>query len=275
MVHILDTLTRLENKFDNLALTTSANASELGIHSLRQSLSNVSSHPSSNTKSPNHHDFPTELQRSYQHLTVPHKIILWPAVYIHLVNSGIQAASDLQHILQEGTPWFIKQEMAKHPDTLPYDVGLPCFSFHANSRERGYSSKVAFPTLTIQQIQEYTEAYFNSFNMLFPILNRESFMNEVVAPVMRDGYGDGDTASVLALLVFALGQVAVEGVFERPISVLNGVPSGLRGGTSEKPPGLEIFNEARRRLGFVVSSCSLENVQILLLQAYVLLAFEF
>lgn len=270
MVHVLQILTRLENKFEHLTLTTSPDASELNTHNgTRSSLSNVSSPPFSNSKT-SAHGFPTELRKSYQHLTAPHKIILWPSIYIHLVNTGVKTATDLEHVLHEGTSWFIKQEMAKHPHTLPYDVGLPYSSFNANSGHNGHSYTVSFPTLTIQKIQEYTEAYFNSFNMLLPILDRESFMNDVVTRVMRDGYGDGDTATVLALLVFALGQVAIEGVIGRPINVLNGVPSGLRGGTAERPPGLEIFNEARRRLGFVISTCNLENVQILLLQGYVL-----
>jgi hypothetical protein len=121
--------------------------------------------------------------------------------------------------------------------------------------------------LTIQQIKEYTDAYFNTFNILCPILNQDAFTNDVVTRLLREGYADGDPHSVLALMVFALGQVAIEGVYGNPISSPDGVASGFRGGTSDKPPGLEIFNEARRRLGFVVNMCTLENVQILLLQA--------
>jgi hypothetical protein len=192
---------------------------------------------------------------------------LWPSIYIHLINSGIQATSDLQYVLQEGTPWFIRQEIAKHPNPLPYDVALPQYALNAGLREQGFSSKVAFPSLTIQLIQEQCEAYFNTFNVLFPLLNRDAFMNATVAPLLREGYADGDPNAVLALLVFALGQVAIDGVFDRPISIINGKPSGFRGGTIDKPPGLAIFNEARRRLGFVATQTTLQNVQILLLEA--------
>lgn len=273
MVHILDTLTRLENKFDSLAINGHDSQSpDPNSSRLSKPLSDGASLLSSPHKAgPNGHelphDFPRELEQSYQHLTVPHKIILWPSIYIHLVDSGIKAASDLQYVLQEGTPWFIRQEMKKHPNPLSYDAALPYFAINSSLREQGYSSNVAFPTLSIQQIQEQCDAYFNTFNVLFPLLNRETFMNGTVAPLLRDGYGDGDNKAVLALLVFALGQVAIEGVFERPISLIDGQPSGFRGGTVEKPPGLAIFNEARRRLGFVASEISLEIVQIQLLEA--------
>lgn len=271
MVHILDTLTRLENKFDNLAMTrgSTPDASTPEIRtSVSAASSSISLMKTATRETPStRNDHPQHLHQSYQHLTVPHKIMLWPGIYIHLLNSGISAASDLQFVLQEGTPWFIKREMSKHPDPLPSDIGLPCFTVHVGPSEHGRASNVAFPTLTIQQIQEYSDAYFNTFNVLYPILNRETFMNGIVARLLREGYGDGDPGSVLALVVFALGCVAIEGVFERPVSVVNGQPSGFRGGTVHQPPGLALFNEARRRLGFIVTQCTLENVQICLLQA--------
>ena len=271
MVHILDTLTRLENKFDTVALSSPrCQSPDLG--GLRNSLSQTL--PSNNSPRKggiNDHEmsqgFPRELQRSYQHLTMPHKIILWPSIYIHLTNSGISTTPDLQYVLQEDTPCFIRQEMAKHTFPLPCDVGLPHFAINSYQKEQGYATKVAFPTLSIRQIKEQCDAYFNTFNILFPLLNRDAFMNKTVAPLLQDGYRDGDCKAVLALLVFALGQVAIEGVFERPIAIITGYPSGFRGGTAENPPGLATFNEARRRLGFVETHPTLENVQILLLVA--------
>lgn len=92
------------------------------------------------------------------------------------------------------------------------DVGLPCFAINVGSIEQGRASNVAFPTLTIQQIQEYSDAYFNTFHGLCALLNHESFMDDIVARLLRQGHGDGDAGSVLALLVFALGQVVIESV---------------------------------------------------------------
>ncbi|KAK3676216.1 hypothetical protein LTR78_003966 [Recurvomyces mirabilis] len=273
MVHILDTLTRLENKFDNMAITqgSSPDMSSPGAHASVSGTSSASlvkaSQSETAQRKPEGSAASDNMPKPYQHLTVPHKIMLWPGIYIHLLNSGISAASDLQYVLQEGTPWFIKREMSKHPDPLPSDVGLPCFTMATGNTEQSRATNVVFPTLGVQQIQELSDAYFNTFNVLYPVLNRETFMNGTVAKLLRDGYGDGDSASVLALLVFALGAVAVDGVFERPVSVVNGQPSGFRGGTVDHPPGLALFNEARRRLGFIWTQCTLENVQLNLLQA--------
>ena len=269
MVHILDSLTRLENKFDTLTLASPGHQNAFNVFK-KSSQPSIPDASKNNKKNNNHdyqHEFPRELQKTYQHLTVPHKIILWPSIYLHLVNTGISATSDLQYVLQEGTPWFIRQEMAKHTQTLGSEKALPWFPMNANLREQGYSSNVAFPTLTIQQIQEQCDAYFNTFNVLFPLLNRDTFMNQTVAPLLRDGYADGDVSAVLALLVFALGQVAIEGVFERPIAYIDGQPSGFRGGSANEPPGIATFNEARRRIGFVQTQSTLETVQMLLLEA--------
>jgi hypothetical protein len=102
--------------------------------------------------------------------------------------------------------------------------------------------------------------------VLYPVLDEDVFMTGVVARVSQNGYVDGDIDAVLALTVFALGQTAIEGTLGGSISSYEGVPSGFRGGSVENPPGIELFCEARRQLGFVVTSCSLENIQILLLQ---------
>lgn len=262
LVHILDTLTRLENKFDTLAIGSAGPSS-----ATPPTKPDPAVQSASRPREARRDSFPRELRQYYRHLTVPHKIILWPSIYLHLINTGIQATADLQYVLQEGTPWFIRLEMGKHARALASDLALPFYPKNTNLSDQGYSSSVAFPTLTIQQIQEQCDAYFNTFNVLFPLLGRDAFMNQTVAPLLRDGYADGDPGAVIALLVFALGQVAIEGVFHQPLSIVDGQPSGFRGGSLDKPPGLAIFNEARRRLGFVYTQNTLENVQIHLLEA--------
>lgn len=270
MVHILDTLARLETKFDNLTFSGIAGTPESYGSASRASASTLAS-SSDRTKqlgaeigTPR---FPTELQQGYHHLTVPHKIVLWPSIYIFLVNSGITAASDLQHVLQEGTPWFIRQEMSSHKDALDPAPGLSRFDMEIRSSGHDQLRRMAYHFLSVQRIQEYCDAYFNTFNVLTPLLNRETFMSDIVGPILQHGFGEGEPESVMVLLVLALGQVAMEGVFDQPVSTVNGTPSGFRGGSAEKPPGLEIFNEARRGVGFIATNMTLENVQIMVLQA--------
>lgn len=266
MVHILSTLTSLENKFDNFAISRGGSSMSERTTEAFTALASLQSSKVARADAELGHDFPSKLHRSYQHLTAPHKVFLWPRINTHLINSGIQAASDLQYICYEGTPWFITQEMKKHPLPLPTDPGLPSHRLDYPSSKEGYSKRCVFPTLTIDQVQEYTDAYFDTFNVIYPILDYDS-TKEVVARLSQEGYADCDPQSVVALLIYALGQLAIEGVFGNAISSHNGVPSGFRGGTAEEPPGLEIFNEVRRRLGFVMNTCTIEYVQIMLLQA--------
>ncbi|KAK5149741.1 hypothetical protein LTS14_010662 [Recurvomyces mirabilis] len=110
IVHILDTLTRLENKFDNMAITqgSSPDLNSSGACASVSGTSSVSLDKASRSETGQRNTegsaSSANVQKSYQHLTVPHKIMLWPGIYIHLLNSGISAASDLQYVLQEGTP---------------------------------------------------------------------------------------------------------------------------------------------------------------------------
>jgi hypothetical protein len=267
MIQILSTLANLEDKFDSLAI---GQGGFLTLEGPAKSKTACPSPQSSEGFPPLNpalgRDFPSKLHHSYQHLTAPHKVVLWPSIFTHLINSGTQTASDLQYVLREGTAWFIRQGMEKHPLSLPTDQQLPCFRLDDPLSETGHSKRYTFPTLTVQQAQEYADAYFNAFNVISPILDYESTKG-TIARLSREGYADSDPHSVIALLVYALGNLAIEGASGIPISNQSGTPSGFRGGTVERPPGLEIFNEARRRLGFVMGLCTLENVQIMLLKA--------
>jgi hypothetical protein len=194
-------------------------------------------------------------------ISLSHKVLLWPAVVRYMWISGIpeEAAKDLQCIARLGSPWLLQRETSKHPGKLPCNIGLRCSTTHSGS--------VIFLDLTAERVDKYSSAYFNTFNVLLPLLNPDDFIGGVVARLLREGYKDDDPESVLALLVFALGQLAIEGVMGQPTSKCNDESSGFRGGTIEKPPGLGLFNEARRRIGMINRRFSLEDVQILLLQA--------
>jgi hypothetical protein len=89
---------------------------------------------------------------------------------------------------------------------------------------------------------------------------------------MSDGFDEG-ISSTLVCLVFALGEVAVS-VSGEPLSTYKGRVSGVRGGTRGRPPGLAFFNEARKRMGFALTECSIENVQMFALAGYCRLSFS-
>ncbi|KAM0719004.1 hypothetical protein Q7P37_004909 [Cladosporium fusiforme] len=191
------------------------------------------------------------------HISVSHKIFLWPAVYRQFALGGATTAPDLRPLAWIGSAWLMRKDELG-TGNLPCDENIP-FS-------RLASGCVLFPNLSNQQVEDYSAAYFDTFNRLFPLLDRDSFVNTVLSRRSRQGYKDDDPNSVLALLVCALGQLPLEGAQETSASTIHGQPSGFRGGTPKRPPGLSLFNQARRRLGIIATRCSLETVHIFLLQ---------
>jgi hypothetical protein len=199
-------------------------------------------------------------QKSYPHLSVSHKVLLWPEVFRQIHDSGItEALTELRYVSMLGTPWLLEKDTSKHLRNLPCDAGLECLAMNAES--------VFFPSLTVQKACEYSVAYFSTFNTMFPLLVMDDFMNNIVAGVLRHGYRDDDPESIIALLVFALGQLAIGGAFGPTTGMESGTNGSVRGDTANRPSGLEIFNEARRRTGMIATQPCLLNVQIMLLQA--------
>lgn len=127
-------------------------------------------------------------------------------------------------------------------------------------------TRVTYPALTRELMNRLASAYFDTFNFLYPFMDRQSFFSDNLNKVYAEGF-DGDKESVIALLIFALGELALESSQGAPIDTRNGRPSGVRGGTPYKPPGIAFYNEARKQIGFVMTGCDLENVQIFSLAA--------
>jgi hypothetical protein len=158
-----------------------------------------------------------------------------------------------------GTPWLLEKDTSMHMRNLPCNVGLERLAMN--------TGHVFFPRLTIQQVCKYCASYFSTFNTMFPLLILDDFMSNTVARVLRHGYRDDDPESIVALLVFALGQLALEHAFNPPTGIDDGINGSVRHGTGEKSSSLEIFNEARRRTGMIATRPCLYNIQIMLLQA--------
>lgn len=56
------------------------------------------------------------------YLTVPHRVILWPCIWQLLIDADLRVESDLKLISEEGTKWFIRREMSKHPVSLQHTM---------------------------------------------------------------------------------------------------------------------------------------------------------
>lgn len=266
---VLQALQRLEQKLDTLTPPpTEAHAGDAAGKEPDPPISSASS-----AQTPINYTSPSlqrallaQLQKASEQLTIPHKVLLWPRIYADVLETGTPMAADLPGILREGISWFARTEAWKNPSSLPSELALPSTPINVVDRPSGSSPNVIFPTLPPPQIRQTCAVYFDTFNLLYPILSREHFVDHVQEKVIAQGHADGDPASVVLLLVYALGQVAVDGESGIPISSIGGHDSGFRGGSIEHPPGLAAFNEARRRFGFIAMESTLETVQILLLQ---------
>jgi hypothetical protein len=209
---------------------------------------------------------PYEKGTSFQHLTTPHKILLWPAINEYMQQNGIETSETASILRQEGTAWFLRLELKKYSESLPCDTALLSRSTgHGQSLDG--QNRVTFANLTEDRMMRLTDSYFDTYNVLYPLIDRDDFEERVVSQVIEEGFGYGDSASVISLLVFALGQIAIDGQWAPPIETINGQESGIRGGDATRPPGLDLFNEARKRLGFILTQTNLENIQILQLTA--------
>jgi hypothetical protein len=161
--------------------------------------------------------------------------------------------------------------MQKGTPNLPLDEMLsdkPFIGMQTQATRAAGGIRTTFPALTKETMQNLAKAYFDTFNFIYPFMDRQNFLSDTLTKVHTEGF-DGDADSVIALLVFALGELAIEGFRGNPIERHGNRSSGVRGGTSTRPPGLGLFNEARKRIGFVLTACDLENVQIFSLAACV------
>lgn len=67
-------------------------------------------------------------------------------------------------------------------------------------------------------MQRLAKAYFDTFNLLYPIMDRHVFQTEDLPSIASHGFDDS-SSSTLACLVFALGDVAISAVQGAPIGV--------------------------------------------------------
>ncbi|KAI9780525.1 MAG: hypothetical protein M1839_006643 [Geoglossum umbratile] len=277
LVEILDSLRRLEGKIDRLGDPSTGYSSSAASPKRRVWANNFQ--PLQNTP-PSQGSISNQSILSQNARAIPKvepigsppyrhvaKLLLWPSIREVLDSVGIDTSEDLEPLGREGTQWLIRTLQPKCSRAgLPLDVNLESRPFVGMQTSRA-SQRVVFPELTIEHMQNVSSVFFNTFNFLYPLLDREIFYAHALHKVTTEGFGEGDVESVIALLVMALGQCALDGSIGESVPGDSTRHSGIRGGTAERPPGLSLFNEARRRMGFLMTQCELENVQIFSLAA--------
>ncbi|KAL2134523.1 hypothetical protein VTI74DRAFT_11567 [Chaetomium olivicolor] len=277
LVEILDRIKNLEGKIDNLSQRSSvppATPTYSG-HSnpphsplpaahgiLGSSVSSTSLHfPETSSVASGSDDH-------YQYVSSVHQMLKWPAVQELFASIQPKLPNiDLSSLEREGPASMLALRRST-TQSLPPDIRSRVGRGSGASIHELVTAQapVTVADLNWDTMQKLSRAYFDSLNLLCPILNRQSFMSETLPAIFNNGLSH-NTESTIAFLVFALGEVAIAGTEGLPVHVYNGRASGIKGGTRDRPPGLELFNEARRRMGFNLTECSLENVQIFALSS--------
>ncbi|PVH88250.1 hypothetical protein DL98DRAFT_544144 [Cadophora sp. DSE1049] len=272
LVEILDRLKSLEGKVDRIP----TGRTPQGFGPPQQP---PSSQPSFNAETePSSYSTPSGRQppspnQPYRHASAAHKILAWPALQQLMLQVLPSNAGDFKTLESDGTSFLVR--MHNGQPKLPMDEPLQDRPFvgiffpQSLSKSKTHASQITFPALTRDAMYRLTAAYFDTFNFLYPFMDRRTFESDTLAKVCSEGFDD-DVDSVIALMIFCLGEVAIEGLTGTPVSEFKGLPSGVRGGSTGRPPGLALFNEARKCLGFVITDSELENVQIFSLFANVL-----
>ncbi|CAM1506707.1 Fc.00g063480.m01.CDS01 [Cosmosporella sp. VM-42] len=273
LVEILDRLKTVESKIDHLSIktnptpiygTTQATSAYptttplLVDSDAQESLAASSVPPTS----------PTGHRGGYRYDSSVSRMLEWPVMRQMFESLGQKPQSPLhEHDFSTIPRGLHDSNMSLPPD------GIQAIGLSSNNTLRvplqfsGSQANMNLtpPSIDWETMQRLSKAYFDCFNFLYPIMDRPWFNSNTLTSIINNGFQEG-TTSALVLLVFALGEVALSGS-GGPISAYKGRPSGIKGGTADRPPGVTYFNEGRKRMGFALAEVSLENVQMFALAA--------
>ncbi|KIW16085.1 hypothetical protein PV08_06136 [Exophiala spinifera] len=117
-------------------------------------------------------------------------------------------------------------------------------------------------TLSLSCVKVLSNAYFDTFNRVYPFIDRDFYFLNTLAVVVREGFGF-DIESCLVLNVMALGCMGLkafeEGGFDT--SEHSDTTPLVRQIMQEDYPGLSFFNEARKRVGFCLCERDIQSCQ--------------
>ncbi|KAF7544531.1 hypothetical protein G7Z17_g9877 [Cylindrodendrum hubeiense] len=272
LVEILERLKIVENKIDSLTVkgntslaqafgASQATSSYLASTPLLDDPDAQESHPANSGLPAS----PTVTQHGgYRYDSSVSKMIEWPAIRQLLGDLGQKPQSPLSEHDLSALPEGIRESTTPLPTDGIQSTGMPntnVLQVPLQLPGSPLSLNLNPPSIDWDTMQRLSKGYFDVFNFLHPIMDRQWFNSNTLTSIINNGFQEGAT-STLVLLVFALGEVALT-ASEVPISAYKGRPSGIKGGTIDRPPGITYFNEARKRMGFALTEISIENCQML------------
>ncbi|KAJ5622638.1 transcriptional regulator family: Fungal Specific TF [Penicillium herquei] len=182
-----------------------------------------------------------------------HGVILWPGARQVLPEQLLVAYETL------GKNYVVELESSRRPlpmFTTPYPV-------HAGSQW--------LETVPFSMVKGLADAFFSVFNPFTPVMDKSFFFSFTVGTALETGFGY-TMESCVVLCVMALGCLAVlahqEGNYPLPGTQSHRFePPEWMNVVIEEQPGLRFFNEARRRIGFMMCDNDLQSCQFYLLSS--------
>jgi hypothetical protein len=183
-----------------------------------------------------------------------HGVILWPGAREILPKRLLDAHERL------GKNYVIDLE-AKRPQLPFYSCPFP--------PQAGDDWLEALP---LAMIKGLSDAFFATFNPFTPIMDKNYYFAFTIWAAIESGFGY-TIESCLVLTVLALGCHAVqahqEGNYPLPgTRSTRFEPPDWMAVIHEEPLGLRFFNEARRRIGFLMCDNDLQSCQFYMLSSY-------
>lgn len=183
-----------------------------------------------------------------------HGVILWPGARAILPERVLDAHGNLEK------NYVVDLEM-KRPPLPMYICPFPL-----------HSGEGWLEALPLTVIKGLSDAFFTTFNPFTPIMDKNFYFAYTLGAAIESGFGY-TMESCLVLSVMALGCLAVqahqEGNYPLPGSRTGRFePPEWMSVVQEEPPGLRFFNEARRRIGFLMCGNDIQSCQFYLLSSY-------
>jgi len=178
----------------------------------------------------------------YEYTPSVHHMLGWPAMQqlLATVQSKIPTL-DLSSVERNRpTIMFSLQKSASQglPTNTAFRSIMPASGVSART-PAPCSIPVTVPDVNWDSMQRLSKAYFDTFNLIHPVLDRRSFLTQTLPSVFNNGFGE-DLASTITFLVLALGETALAASDGLPLYSYNGRSSGIKGGSKDRPPGLDV-----------------------------------
>ncbi|KAJ4264269.1 hypothetical protein NW762_005464 [Fusarium torreyae] len=164
-------------------------------------------------------------------------------------------------------------------DALPESVKLMCqmngsdysTRLEASRPKLPHASSVDLPSdwlskLSIATLKQLSDVYFTTFNLANPILDQKTYFQRTLGVAIDGNFGIC-IESCIVLVVMALGLIGQKALQEAGLaSTPAASPYGhFNSGQDGEMLGLDFFNEARKRFGFLMCEQDLQACQFYLL----------